>query len=218
MIEMGIRGARQLEERAVALLKPHARNPRTHSKKQIGQIEASIRRFGFVNPVLVDEKDRIIAGHGRVEAARSLGLASVPVIRLEGMSEAEKKAYIIADNRLAELAGWDRDLLTLELGSILEDVPDFDLELTGFDGGELEALLAAIGNGVGSPDSSSTPISVRPAEVMKMLKGRLPSSRAMPSSIGVSRSSRKPFRISCAMARVARSLGSVSSIIDAGRG
>lgn len=147
MNENGSRGARQLEERAVALLRPHERNARTHSKKQLKQIEVSIRRFGFLNPVLIDEENRIIAGHGRVAAAKSMGLETVPVIRINGMTEAEKRAYVIADNRLAELAGWDKDLLRLELGSILEEVPDFDLEITGFDGGELEALLAAIEKG-----------------------------------------------------------------------
>ena len=94
-----------LVERDITLLKPHARNARTHSKKQIGQIARSIRKFGFTNPILIDEEDRIIAGHGRVEAAKSLGMTRVPVLLLEGMSEADRKAYVIADNRLAELAG-----------------------------------------------------------------------------------------------------------------
>jgi DNA modification methylase len=142
--EMVSRGERQLEERAVALLKPHARNPRTHSPAQLRKIEASIRRFGFLNPVLVDQDDRILAGHGRIAAARAIGLASVPVIRIEGMTEAERKAYVIADNRLAELAGWDDELLRLELGAITELDVGFDLELTGFAAGELEQLLAAI--------------------------------------------------------------------------
>jgi DNA modification methylase len=143
MHEMAKRGARQLEERAVALLNPHKRNPRTHTPRQLKQIEASIREFGFLNPVLIDEGNSIIAGHGRVAAAKEIGLATVPVLCVAGMSEAEKRAYIIADNRLAELAGWDDELLRLELGSILELEPDFDIELTGFAGGELEALLEA---------------------------------------------------------------------------
>lgn len=152
MNEMAKLGARQLEERAVALLKPHERNARKHTPKQLKQIEASIRRFGFLNPVLIDEADHIIAGHGRVAAAKAMGLTTVPVIRIEGMSEAERRAYIIADNRLAELAGWDEELLKLELGSILELEPGFDLEITGFDGGELEALIEAATRGIDATD------------------------------------------------------------------
>lgn len=130
-----------LVERDITLLKPHARNARTHSKKQIGQIAKSIRKFGFTNPILIDEADRIIAGHGRVEAAKSLGMTRVPVLLLEGMSEADRKAYVIADNRLAELAGWDRELLGLELGDLSELVPDFDFNAIGFEIAEIEALL-----------------------------------------------------------------------------
>lgn len=144
MNEMARSGRRQLEERAVALLKPHARNPRKHSPKQLKQVEASIRRFGFLNPVLIDENDRILAGHGRVAAAKAMGMASVPVVRVEGMTEADRKAYVIADNRLAEMAEWDEELLRLELGAILELDAGFDLELTGFAAGELEGLLEAI--------------------------------------------------------------------------
>ena len=101
--------------RAIGELKAHARNPRTHSMKQIRQIAESIRRFGFTNPILIDAEDRIIAGHGRIEAAKLLGLSTVPTIRLDHLTEAQKRAYVIADNRLAELAGWDRELLALEL-------------------------------------------------------------------------------------------------------
>lgn len=94
-----------LVKREIALLKPHARNARTHSEKQVQQIARSIEKFGFTNPVLVDEQDRIIAGHGRVAAARSLGMTHVPVLMIDGLSEAERRAYVVADNRLAELAG-----------------------------------------------------------------------------------------------------------------
>ena len=100
---------------ALADLKPRAANPRTHSKKQVAQIANAIRRFGFTNPVLVDEDNGIIAGHGRVEGAKQIGLAQVPTLRLSDLSEAEIRAYVIADNRLAENAGWDRALLGLEL-------------------------------------------------------------------------------------------------------
>src|SRR6202163_382233 len=89
-------------------LKPRTTNPRTHSKKQITQIANAIRRFGFINPVLVDDANFMIAGHGRVEGAKEVGLDQVPTVRLSGMSEAEIRAYVIADNRLAENAGWDR--------------------------------------------------------------------------------------------------------------
>lgn len=132
-----------LEQRAVSELRPHPNNPRKHSPKQLKQIEASIRRFGFLNPVLIDGEDRIIAGHGRVAAAKAMGIESVPAVSIDGMSEAERRAYVIADNRLAELAGWDDELLRIELGGILELEPEFDLDLTGFAGGELEALLSA---------------------------------------------------------------------------
>lgn len=131
----------RLESMAVVDLRPHDRNPRTHSKKQIEQIAESIRRFGFTNPVLVDKGGKVIAGHGRIEAAKLLGKERVPVLLLEHMTEAEKRAYIIADNRLAEMAGWDNDLLALELAAVAELDSDLDLALTGFDVAEIEALL-----------------------------------------------------------------------------
>lgn len=137
----------RLESMAVADLRPHDRNPRTHSKKQVEQVAESIRRFGFTNPVLVDRDSQVIAGHGRIEAAKLLGMARVPVLRLEHMTEAEKRAYIIADNRLAELAGWDNDLLALELAAVAELDSDFDLALTGFDVAEIEALLNGLETG-----------------------------------------------------------------------
>ena len=143
MVTIEKSNVRSMEYRAVGALVAHPNNPRTHSPKQLKQIEASIRRFGFLNPVLVDGESRIIAGHGRVAAAKAIGMERVPVISIEGMSEADRRAYVIADNRLAELAGWDNELLRLEFGGILELEPDFDLDLTGFIGGELEALLAA---------------------------------------------------------------------------
>ncbi len=137
----------RLESMAVADLRPHDRNPRTHSKKQVEQIAQSIRRFGFTNPVLIDRDGQVIAGHGRIEAAKLLGMATVPVLRLEHMTEAEKRAYIIADNRLAELAGWDNELLALELAAVAELDSDFDLALTGFDVAEIEALLNGLETG-----------------------------------------------------------------------
>lgn len=127
--------------RKVGDLKPYAGNARTHSEKQIDQIAASIRQFNFVNPVLIDADDGIVAGHGRVAAARKLGFDEVPVIELAHLSEAERRAYVIADNRLAELAGWDREILAIELQALSEMELDFDLEVTGFETAEIDLLL-----------------------------------------------------------------------------
>jgi DNA modification methylase len=125
--------------RPLGELIPYARNPRTHSDAQVAQIAASIREFGWTNPVLVDGESGIIAGHGRVMAARKLGLERVPVIELGHMSEAQKRAYVLADNQLALNAGWDDELLRLELADLSE--LGFDLGLIGFGAGELERLL-----------------------------------------------------------------------------
>jgi hypothetical protein len=114
---------------------PYARNSRTHSDQQIAQVAASIREFSFTNPVLIDAEDGIIAGHGRVMAARKLGLAEVPCIRLGHLTETQKRAYIIADNKLALNSGWDEEMLGLELADLRE--ADFDLDLVGFDGEEI---------------------------------------------------------------------------------
>lgn len=121
-------------------LRPSANNARTHSKKQLKQIAGSIERFGFVNPVLISDDFEIIAGHGRVEAAKMLGLTEVPTVRLSNLSAAERRAYVITDNRMAELAGWDRDLLATELKGLLELQFD-DIELTGFSLGEIDLML-----------------------------------------------------------------------------
>lgn len=118
---------------------PYARNSRTHSDQQVAQVAASIREFGFTNPVLIDSEDGIIAGHGRVMAARKLGLAEVPCIRLGHLTETQKRAYIIADNKLALNSGWDEEMLGLELADLRE--ADFDLDLIGFDAGGIEAAL-----------------------------------------------------------------------------
>ncbi|MEL7481376.1 MAG: DNA methyltransferase [Pseudomonadota bacterium] len=124
-----------------ASLKPYANNPRTHSKAQVRQIAESIKAFGWTNPILVDDADGVIAGHGRLEAAKLLGLTKVPVIRLADMSEAQKRAYVIADSKLAENAGWDETLLRLELGALeIEDI-GFNLETLGFSTGELDVIL-----------------------------------------------------------------------------
>ena len=121
----------QIQSRPVDGLIPYARNSRTHTDEQVAQIAASIREFGWTNPVLLDGANGIIAGHGRVLAARKLGMAEVPCIELAHLSEAQKKAYIIADNKLALNGGWDDELLALELGEL--HAADFDMALLGFD-------------------------------------------------------------------------------------
>jgi DNA modification methylase len=133
-----------------AALIPYARNARTHSDDQVAQIAASIREFGFTNPVLTDGGNGIIAGHGRVLAARKLGMAEVPVIELAHLTPAQRKAYILADNKLALNAGWDEDLLRLELAE-LQDL-GFDLGLTGFDADEIAGFLAEPTSGLTDPD------------------------------------------------------------------
>lgn len=132
------RFAKSIEQTAIDALITYARNSRTHSEAQVAQIAASIREFGFTNPVLVDGDGGIIAGHGRVLAARKLGLETVPTIRIDYMTEAQKRAYIIADNKLALNAGWDEELLALELGELGD--AGFDLGLTGFSEDELAGL------------------------------------------------------------------------------
>jgi DNA modification methylase len=121
-------------------VRPYTGNARTHSKRQIRQIADSIQRFGFANPVLVSGNHEVIAGHGRLAAAKLLGLASVPIVVLADMTEADRRAYVIADNKLAELAGWDRDTLAIEL-QFLQDVQFEDIEVTGFSLGEIDLIL-----------------------------------------------------------------------------
>lgn len=147
----------------MASLVPYARNARTHSDEQVAQIAASIREWGWTVPVLVDEAGSIIAGHGRILAARKLGLAEVPVMVAAGWSEAQKRAYVLADNKLALNAGWDTDLLKVELGELQGG--GFDLGLTGFSGDELAALLADATAGLTDPDEVPEP----PAEPVSVL-------------------------------------------------
>ena len=120
-------------------LQAYPHNARTHSKKQIRQIAKSIERFGFNNPVLIDDQKQIIAGHGRVEAAKLLGLHAVPTIRLSHLSEADKRAYILADNQLAAKAGWDREILAIELQGLID--LDYEVELAGFETAEIDLIL-----------------------------------------------------------------------------
>jgi len=135
---------------SVQKLVPYARNSRTHSPQQIDKIAASIREFGFLNPIIVDGKNGIIAGHGRVMAAQKLGLTDVPVIEAAHLTDAQKRAYVIADNRLALDAGWDNEMLKIELQDL--DLAGFDLGLTGFNLDELTDLLAEPTEGLTDED------------------------------------------------------------------
>ena len=129
----------KIVQKPVDKLIPYINNSRTHSDEQVAQIAASIKEFGWTNPVLVDSKNGIIAGHGRLMAARKLGYTEVPTIELKDLTETQRKAYIIADNRLALNAGWDNEMLTIELNDLLAD--GFALEMLGFDAGIVEQLL-----------------------------------------------------------------------------
>jgi DNA modification methylase len=165
----------QIERVSIATLIPYVRNSRTHSDAQVAQIAASIREFGFTNPVLLDEANGIIAGHGRVLAARKLGMQDLPAIRLAHLTEAQKRAYVIADNKLALNAGWDEELLRLELKD-LQDL-NFDVALTGFSTEELDALMAPPGTeGLTDPDAvpeaPEHPVSV-PGDVWLLGRHRL---------------------------------------------
>jgi ParB-like chromosome segregation protein Spo0J len=130
--------ADKIEKWKISKLIPYARNARTHSDEQVGQIAASIKEWGWTTPVLVDETGGIIAGHGRTLAAQKLGMTEIPVMVAKGWSETKKRAYIIADNKIALNSGWDNEMLALELGEIGD--LGFDLDLTGFNAGEIAAL------------------------------------------------------------------------------
>jgi DNA modification methylase len=168
----------QILYQKVDQLKPYARNARRHGRRQIKQIAESIRVFGFVNPVLVDRNNRIIAGHGRVEAAGLLGMTEVPTIRLEDLSEEQIQFYVIADNKLAENAGWDREILAVELQHLLTlDCAEFDLTITGFEIAEIDGIIEEA-NGTEEeeeflePATGETPIS-EPGDLWLMGKHKL---------------------------------------------
>ncbi len=135
-----------IEQCKLSSLSKNRRNARTHSKRQIQAIADSIRAFGFANPILIDENGLILAGTGRAAAAELLGLQSVPTIKIADLSEAQQRAFILAENKLAQRAGWDRELLALELGELSIQLPDlgFSVELTGFENGEVEAILTDV--------------------------------------------------------------------------
>ena len=131
----------EIKQVKIVDLKPYDKNARTHSPKQVEEIARSIKVFGFTNPVLIDQKNMIIAGHGRVMGAKELGMTEVPIIRIEYLSEAEKRAYILADNKLAEKAGWDKEILAVELQELMIIEDDFDITLTGFETPEIDLIL-----------------------------------------------------------------------------
>ena len=149
-------GTQQVEQVPTSDLIPYARNARTHSDAQVAQIAGSIQEFGFCNPVLIDGQNGIIAGHGRVRAADRLKLQTVPCIRLDHLSDAQKRAYILADNRIALNSGWDEAMLANELQDLHAD--EIDLGLTGFDAGELSRLLGLGDEEIDLPDSSTQEI------------------------------------------------------------
>jgi hypothetical protein len=144
-------------------LHPSGKNARTHTLRQIKQIASSIEEFGFTNPVLLDESNRILAGHGRVEVAKRLGMTQVPAIPITHLNETQKRAYVLADNQLAAKAGWDKDILKLELQNLIH--LDFDVELTGFEAGEIDIILGdSLG---GSADEDTVPAVQAGQEVTK---------------------------------------------------
>jgi len=145
----------QIEMVSIGQLLPYARNARTHDDAQVAQIAASIKEFGFNNPILIADDQSIVAGHGRLAAARKLGLTEVPVVRLSHLSDTQRKAYILADNRLALNAGWDNDLLKLELQEL--EIEGVDLEMLGFSKEELDGLLNSLETTEGLTDEDAVP-------------------------------------------------------------
>jgi hypothetical protein len=172
--------AKRIELWPLDRLVPYARNARTHSDEQVAQIAASIAEFGFNNPVLVDTNAGIIAGHGRVLAARKLGIDQVPVVVLDHLSETQKRAYILADNRIGENAGWDDEILRTELTDLKD--ADLDLALLGFDDDELATLFAEAASEVAASEKEEAPEEVpeapaepvtRPGDIWLIGKHRL---------------------------------------------
>ena len=131
----------RVETVAIETLKANPRNARTHSKRQIKLIADSLKTFGFLNPLLIDENGMVIAGHGRLAAARRLGLTHAPALRIEHLSDDEKRAYVLADNQLAARAGWDPEILAIELQHLTEIVSDFDVTVTGFEMPQIDLLI-----------------------------------------------------------------------------
>ena len=137
----------ELEVLGIGTIKPNPRNARTHSKRQLKQIVSSMKAFGFTNPVLIDERDMLIAGHGRIVAARTLGIAQIPSIRITHLSDAGRRALMLADNKIALNAGWDNELLANELADLSEMELSFDIDLTGFEIGEVDIIIGDASDG-----------------------------------------------------------------------
>lgn len=172
--------ASTLELRAIESLKTNPRNARTHSKNQIKAIAESIREFGFTQPVLIDDDGMILAGHGRFAAAKLLGLDSVPAIRVTDLNDGQKRALVLADNKLAERAGWDREALTIELDELSVALPELglSLDLTGFEAGEIDTILAdAEEEKAASPDDDieppKDPVVTRPGDLWQLGRHRI---------------------------------------------
>jgi ParB-like chromosome segregation protein Spo0J len=155
----------RVEMLPVAALRPNPKNPRKHSSRQVKRLAALIREVGFINPIIVDETKMILAGHGRVAAARQLGLTEIPVIIFDCLTPPQKRAYLIADNRIAEQAGWDHELLAIELGELIELLPaeGLDATLTGFEVTEIDLLIA---NMATSPPAQEDVLPTMPNEVV----------------------------------------------------
>jgi DNA modification methylase len=173
-----LEGSPQIEWVPIGTLRPNPRNGRTHSKKQVKQIAASISKFGFLNPVIVDSDNIVLAGSGRLAAADLDGLTHVPVIRFHHLSMAQKRAYVIADNKIAQQAGWDRELLAVELGELVDLLPaeGMDISLTGFEAVEIDLLLADMSSGC-HPEDEVPPLPqkavTRPGDLWLLAKHRL---------------------------------------------
>jgi len=158
----------RIEWAPIESIRPNPKNARTHSRKQKRQIAKSIRKFGFLNPLIVDDGNMILAGHGRLEGARLEGMAHVPIIRFGHLTEAQKRAYVIADNKIAEQAGWDRELLSIELGELIDLLPveGLDVSITGFETAEIDLLLADMASSRPGPEDAipafpATPVTRR---------------------------------------------------------
>jgi DNA modification methylase len=161
-------GAPQIQWVPIESIRPNPKNSRTHSRKQIRQIAASIRKFGFLNPLIVDDRDMILAGHGRLEGARLEGMTHVSILRFGHLTEAQKRAYVIADNRIAEQAGWNREILAIELGELIDLLPveGLDISITGFETAEIDPLLEDMASSRPGPEDAlpsipETPIARR---------------------------------------------------------
>jgi ParB-like chromosome segregation protein Spo0J len=156
----------QIQFRSISDLTPYHNNARTHSKRQIKQIANSIERFGFTNPVLIADGGGIIAGHGRVRAAELLGITEVPTLKLSHLNEAERKAYILADNKLALNAGWDDEILAIELQGLID--LDFDLSITGFELAEIDLALSLVGDDTQNDHADILPDAIDQVPITRM--------------------------------------------------